>query len=119
MNGKIVNSIVGKVDGTIAKTFKSEGTFGFDPSFVPNLPSKFSQENGKSYDEISPEIKNQISHRALAFNELKNVLLKQNGGIKTSNRRINRKTSKRTSKITNKKTRKISKKTSKKIVKNK
>ncbi|MBE9503213.1 MAG: XTP/dITP diphosphatase [Proteobacteria bacterium] len=53
--------------GKIALEEKGQGGFGYDPLFFP-----------AQYDctmaEISPEIKNSISHRALAVEELKKLL---------------------------------------------
>ena len=75
-NGKIINPIEGIVEGKIAKKF-SDGGFGFDPCFVPDLSSDSSNNEyrGKSYAELPSEIKNMVSHRAVAFNNLKEILL--------------------------------------------
>ncbi len=116
VGGKIEKSIVGKIDGKIAKEFKEEGTFGFDPAFVPNLPSKYSKEQGKTFGELDADIKNDVSHRALAFKQLKELLLKKGGKKKL------KKTSKKDSKKGSKKLvggKKTTKKGSKKIVNNK
>ena len=75
-NGKIIDPIEGIVEGKIAKKF-TDGGFGFDPCFIPNLSSDSSnnKHRGQSYAELPSEIKNTISHRAVAFNNLKEMLL--------------------------------------------
>jgi len=52
--------IEGKVEGTILKTKKGKGGFGYDPVFY--LP-----ELGRTMAELTIEEKNTISHRAQAF----------------------------------------------------
>ena len=73
-NGNIVEPIEAIVEGKIANKFV-EGGFGFDPCFVPTLNNN--PKNKKSYGELPPEIKNQISHRSVAFNKLKKMLKKE------------------------------------------
>jgi inosine triphosphate pyrophosphatase len=72
-NGKIINPIEGIVEGKIAKKF-SDGGFGFDPCFVPTLDNN-SKYDGLSYGQLPSEIKNEISHRSVAFNKLKKMLM--------------------------------------------
>ena len=50
----------GKVRGTIISKKRGEGGFGYDPIFIPNGYSK-------TFAELGKEVKNEISHRALAF----------------------------------------------------
>jgi len=50
----------GKVLGTIISKKRGEGGFGYDPIFIPNGYSK-------TFAELGKEVKNEISHRALAF----------------------------------------------------
>lgn len=53
----------GRWDGVILRAPKGEGGFGYDPLFLdPSL--------GKTGAELDPEIKNKVSHRAKALDEL-------------------------------------------------
>ena len=73
-NGKIINPVEAIVEGKIADAFV-DGGFGFDPCFVPNLDSKkYKEHQDKSYGQLPIEIKNEISHRAIAFMKLKKLL---------------------------------------------
>jgi len=67
-NGRAVQRAVGKLQGKIIHEFRGSNGFGYDPIFVPD-----------GYDitlaEMTLEEKNKISHRAKAFNELKEILL--------------------------------------------
>lgn len=57
----------GILDGRIAENPSGSKGFGYDPVFlVPQL--------GKTLAELSPEEKNQISHRARAFQQAKELL---------------------------------------------
>lgn len=70
--GKIVKPIIGRVKGKIAKKNLGENGFGWDGSFIPNLKNtKYNDSNGKSYAELSNDIKNNISHRYIAFSNFK------------------------------------------------
>lgn len=53
----------GKIDGKIIDELKGSTGFGYDPVFVPDGYSE-------TFAELGAEIKNNISHRALAVNEL-------------------------------------------------
>jgi XTP/dITP diphosphohydrolase len=53
----------GKVDGKISNDFKGSEGFGYDPIFIPNGFLV-------SYAEMGTELKNSLSHRALAVNKL-------------------------------------------------
>lgn len=55
----------GRLAGRIALGEQGSGGFGYDPLFIP---TEFDgHANDRSFAELSREIKNRISHRALAF----------------------------------------------------
>lgn len=54
----------GVLDGTILRTPKGEGGFGYDSIFAP------SAHGGKSLAELTPDEKNAISHRGIALRAL-------------------------------------------------
>lgn len=58
----------GVVDGTIAHTTMGTDGFGYDPVFIPDGYSK-------TFAELGIDVKNTLSHRARAFEMLKNYLL--------------------------------------------
>ena len=53
--------------GTIAEAVRGEGGFGYDPLFVPD-------GHDATFAELPADEKNEISHRAKAFREMKKVL---------------------------------------------
>jgi len=55
----------GRLDGTIARQARGKFGFGYDPVF---------EVDGKTLAEIGPEIKNTLSHRALALRALAELL---------------------------------------------
>lgn len=57
----------GECPGHIALDFQGEGGFGYDPIFIPD-------GYGKTFSELGPDIKNQISHRANALRILEDLL---------------------------------------------
>jgi XTP/dITP diphosphohydrolase len=59
----------GCVEGKIISKRSGTGGFGYDPIFVPN-------NHSLTFAEMSPEEKNNISHRALAFSKLTAFLAK-------------------------------------------
>lgn len=70
--GKMVKPVIGKVKGKIAKQILGNNGFGWDASFIPNLKNTiYKDSNGKSYAELPNNIKNNISHRFVAFNNFK------------------------------------------------
>ena len=63
----------GTVTGRVPTKFTDEGSFGFDPSFIPDLPKEFSTHQGLTNSELNvvdESIKNKTSARALAVNAL-------------------------------------------------
>ena len=75
--GKILKPCTGKVKGKIAKKIIGENGFGWDASFIPNLKNtKYTDSDGKSYAELSNDIKNNISHRYIAFTNFKKKYIK-------------------------------------------
>lgn len=53
----------GLVNGEIAQEASGENGFGYDPVFIP-------ESFTKTFGELGPEIKNQISHRNQAFSKM-------------------------------------------------
>jgi XTP/dITP diphosphohydrolase len=58
----------GEVEGVIIKHPRGTNGFGYDPLFLPN-------GYDKTTAELPPEIKNKISHRFIAFDQLKKYLM--------------------------------------------
>ncbi len=66
-NGCVMESFFGEVKGIILTEKRGKGGFGYDPLFFyPPLQ--------KTFGELSTEEKNKISHRARAFQKLKEYL---------------------------------------------
>ena len=59
---------MGEINGQIIKKPRGTNGFGYDPLFLPDGYNKTSAE-------LPPEIKNKISHRFIAFNQLKKYLM--------------------------------------------
>jgi XTP/dITP diphosphohydrolase len=59
----------GSVEGSIARHSRGEGGFGYDPVFVP------SGSDGRTFAEMTPEEKHDISHRGRAFRSLAEALV--------------------------------------------
>jgi len=60
----------GSVEGKIAEEPRGEGGFGYDPVFLPD------GGEGRTFAQMSTNEKNRFSHRAIAFEHLKQFLLK-------------------------------------------
>ena len=67
-SGDVLHTIEGICTGRIAEKPRGSGGFGYDPLFVPE---GFDQ----TFGELPDEIKQEISHRARAFNEIIPFLL--------------------------------------------
>lgn len=59
---------MGEINGQIIKEPRGTNGFGYDPLFLPD-------GYDKTTAELPPEIKNKISHRYRAFNQLKKYLM--------------------------------------------
>ena len=57
----------GIVEGKVVTTLRGENGFGYDPVFAP-------EELGKTFAEVGPEVKNEVSHRARAVRKLAEFL---------------------------------------------
>jgi len=64
-----VKTVEGECRGQIALSPRGQYGFGYDPIF-------FLPEMGKTLAELPPEVKNHLSHRALALKKLKQILPK-------------------------------------------
>ena len=60
INGEVIETFEGEVKGNITLAPRGECGFGYDPVFQPD-------GYDQTFGELSPEIKNKISHRANAF----------------------------------------------------
>jgi len=66
-DGKQARIAEGRVKGRIAESLKGNNGFGWDVIFIPD-------GHARTYAEMSRQEKNAISHRRLAFEEIKNIL---------------------------------------------
>ena len=62
-------SAQGRLEGRIAREPQGDSGFGYDPIFVP-------QGYRRTLAQLGPDIKNRLSHRARAVEELRPVLLR-------------------------------------------
>jgi XTP/dITP diphosphohydrolase len=70
--GKVIADVEGRCNGTIIDAPRGTGGFGYDPLFlVPEL--------GKTFGELPLEVKQAMSHRARAFEQLRPILVKVAG----------------------------------------
>lgn len=65
--GSVLNVSEGICEGTIIFSPRGDGGFGYDPLFVPD-------GYAQTFAELSEDIKNRISHRALALMKTSNFL---------------------------------------------
>jgi XTP/dITP diphosphohydrolase len=66
-DGEVLAEVEGRCFGTLARGARGSGGFGYDPIFIP-------EGFDKTFAELSPEIKNRLSHRAKAMDGLVQVL---------------------------------------------
>lgn len=64
---KQIHFFEGIIRGTITKSPQGEGGFGYDPIFIPN-------GYNKTFAELPDEIKNKISHRAIAMQKFQQFI---------------------------------------------
>lgn len=77
--GQIIFQAEGRVTGKILRTERGEGGFGYDPLFVPDSrPELAFISDGRTFAELSSQVKNTISHRAAAMKNLAEWLSNQN-----------------------------------------
>jgi XTP/dITP diphosphohydrolase len=69
VENEFMRIVTGVCEGEIATEPKGDQGFGYDPIFI--VPSY-----GKTFAELGAEIKNQISHRAIALKKAREVLIK-------------------------------------------
>ena len=65
--GQVVAAVEGRCPGIIVDSPRGSGGFGYDPLFL--VP-----EFGQTFGELTPEVKQSISHRAKAFRQLRPLL---------------------------------------------
>jgi len=66
----IIHTCEGIVHGHIAQSISGARGFGYDPIFIPDGKTK-------TFADMSPHEKNAISHRAIALEQLRDILVKQ------------------------------------------
>jgi len=65
---KVIKTTKGECKGRIAYEPKGKWGFGYDPIFIID-------SLGKHFAQLTPEEKNQVSHRAVALKKMKKILL--------------------------------------------
>jgi len=70
IDSKRIFIVKGEVRGNISKEIRGNRGFGFDPIFIP-------EGYDKTFGEMSVEEKNKVSHRAKAFRQIFEFLLKE------------------------------------------
>ena len=64
--GQETRIVRGECEGTLLTALEGEGGFGYDPLFL--------YQNGQTFAQMSPEEKNQVSHRFHAVDQMRDVL---------------------------------------------
>ena len=67
-SGEVRGVVEGRCHGVILKDFRGQGGFGYDPLFL--IP-----EWRQTFGELTPRVKNALSHRARALEQLRPVLM--------------------------------------------
>jgi XTP/dITP diphosphohydrolase len=70
LHGEIHAVVEGRCHGIIVRQARGNGGFGYDPLFL--IP-----EYHRTFGELSPRVKNALSHRARALSQLRPVLLRE------------------------------------------
>jgi XTP/dITP diphosphohydrolase len=65
---RILGVVEGEVRGAIARQMRGRDGFGYDPIFL------YGPYEGKTFGEVSPEMKDRVSHRAEAIRKAKKIL---------------------------------------------
>ena len=66
-SGQLLATFTGTVEGAIARSRSGEHGFGYDPVFVP-------EHHAQTFAELPAAVKNRISHRARAIEQLRAYL---------------------------------------------
>jgi XTP/dITP diphosphohydrolase len=71
-NGEVLGVFEGTVEGQITQQLRGSHGFGYDPIFVP-------KGFERTFGELGPAEKNQLSHRARALEKLRTFLVPRSG----------------------------------------
>ena len=66
--GEVIRTVEGLCPGTIASSPRGTNGFGYDPIFIPD-------GYGETFGELTDDVKQRVSHRARAANEIVRYLL--------------------------------------------
>ena len=69
-DGRPLVEVQGRCTGTIARAARGSGGFGYDPLFVADDP----RAGGRTFGELAPALKRQLSHRGAALEALRSAL---------------------------------------------
>lgn len=65
--GGVIKIVTGRCEGFIAQTERGSNGFGYDPLFIKN-------DYGKTFAELGPKVKSEVSHRRRAWDKLADFL---------------------------------------------